>query len=385
MKHYLGLLYIVIFFTTCSKKDTPKPDDSGVFIKFFGGAQNDAGFSGKETSDGGFILVGSTIMEGRLDKDLYIVKTDKNGNKVWAQTFGSSYDEEGFDVKIDKDENFLIVGYVKSKNDSSDCLIVKYDKEGQFLDSFSFGRPEFNEVGNFLVIDDDGALIVAGSRGGETDSKKNMYMVKTNLDSIYWERELGAANLYDDLEGLIETPAHDLLWCGTRYDGIQKDVRITLTDTYANIYWSVVLGENDGLDQVGREVLRTNDGCYGVVGTQSDATGNTAVYLAKINSFGTLLWSKQPGGIGKTANSFYHTSDGGYIIAGTFNKDYMLLKTDSEGNVIWEKAYGGKGSDQANQVIETYDGDILVVGTVYIANNFVLGLIKTNNKGELEK
>ena len=385
MKGYSSLLLILILFASCTKKNTPKPDQSGMFIKFFGSAQNDAGFSVQETNDGGFVVVGSTITDGRHDKDLYVVKTDANGNKIWDQKYGGVYDEEGLDVKVDKLGNFLVAGYVKNKKDSSDCLLVKFDRDGNVLNYFTFGLPDYNEVAKFITIDDDGTLLIAGSREGQTNNQKNMYMAKTNMDSIIWQKELGLIGLYDDIGTIVETPTHDILWCGTTTRGDYTDVRICLSDRYSNLYWSYALGEDDAYSQSGAEVRSTQDGNYIIGGTQIDVLGNTSVYLAKINALGTLLWSKQPGGIGKSANSVSPTHDGGYIVVGSFDNDYLLMKIDNEGNELWEHKYGGKGKDEVQKVIQTRNGDFLMIGTVYVANNYVLGLIRTNGKGNIDK
>jgi hypothetical protein len=383
MKTNFLLFSLLLLFTTCNKNNTPKPDHSGMFIKFFGSAQDDAGFSVEATGDGGFVIVGSTITDGRQDKDLYIVKTDADGNKIWDQKYGGLYDEEGLDVKVDKHGNFLVGGYVKNKKDSSNCLIVKFDRNGNLLNQFNFGLSKYNEVANFISIDEDENILVAGSR--ESQTEKNMYMAKVTMDSIVWQRELGLNGLYDDIGTIVETPSHDILWCGTTTNGNYTDVRICFTDSHSNLYWSYTLGQGDDYNQSGMEVQATREGNYIIAGKQSDASGNNTVYLAKINPLGTLLWSKQPGGFGKSANAVCATSDGGYVIAGSADNDYLVMKVDSEGNELWEHTYGGKGKDRAEKIIQTRDNDFLLIGTVYIANNYALGLIKTNAKGMLDK
>ena len=385
MKSYFLLFPIIVLFSTCNKNNTPKPDHSGMFMKFFGGAYNDAGFSVEQTSDGGFVIVGSTISEGRIDKDVYLVKTDTDGNKVWERKYGGLYDEEGLDIKIDKAGNFFVAGYVKNKKDSSDCLLLKFDKSGLLLKSFIIGLQAYNEEAKFITLDEEKNILIAGTREKSENGQKNMYMVKTNMDSVIWERELGLHGLYNDIGTVVETSDHKFLWCGTTSNGNYTDVRICLTDRYSNLYWSYVLGEGDEYSQSANEIRATQDDNYIIAGTQKDLKSNISAYLAKVSPTGELLWSKQPGGQGKSINSVYPLNDGGFVMAGISKEDYLLMKTDQEGNEIWERTYGGNGKDEAKKIIQTTDSDLLVIGTVFISNNYALGLLKTNAKGLINK
>ena len=61
----------------------------------FGGSQADGGFSVQETSDGGYIIAGSTMSFGLGSSDVYLVKTDSQGMETWSTTFGGSQADGG--------------------------------------------------------------------------------------------------------------------------------------------------------------------------------------------------------------------------------------------------------------------------------------------------
>ena len=75
-------------------------------------------------------------------------------------------------------------------------------------------------------------------------------------------------------------------------------------------------------------------------------------------------------GAAETANSMQQTADGGYIVAGSTNSSGVpghphasVLKLDSLGNVVWQKTYGGTGPDSASSIDQTTDGGYVVAGS----------------------
>ncbi|MGD8780781.1 MAG: hypothetical protein PVH88_17685 [Ignavibacteria bacterium] len=99
-----------------------KTDNQGniMWQKNIGGSSYDAGYSILQTSDAGYVVTGYTYTE--LNSQLLLLRTDVNGNKIFENKYGNR--SVGYSIKITKDGNCIITGHGSSE-DESDVLIIK--------------------------------------------------------------------------------------------------------------------------------------------------------------------------------------------------------------------------------------------------------------------
>jgi hypothetical protein len=119
-----------------------KSDDKGniLWTKYFGGSGYEYVGSFLQTSDKGFIIVGTTSSFGEGNNNVYLVKTDKDGNEIWSKTYGGFFNEYGDYVKEEKDGTLTIKGrkqFCKSKNVGTDCedksWLIRTDAQGEII------------------------------------------------------------------------------------------------------------------------------------------------------------------------------------------------------------------------------------------------------------
>ena len=132
------------------------------WIKTFGGHGNDYGNSVQRTSDGGYIIAGSTSSYGAGGSDAWLIKTDSNGKKEWSKTFGGSASDSANSVQQTPDGGYIIAGYTSSYGaGGGDAWLIKTDSNGNEQWNKTFGGAG-NDYGNSVDQTSDGGYTVVG-------------------------------------------------------------------------------------------------------------------------------------------------------------------------------------------------------------------------------
>jgi len=165
-----------------------KADSEGGFVweKSFGMAEaTEEALAVIATSDGGFLLVGYRDPVGSVQADVYVVKTDADGNLVWEETYGGDRDDRAAAALEAEDGSYILAGATASiGNGSSDFYLLQLSSTGVLLDERSFGGAESDEA-MALDFGTDNGYILAGITESFGASEISGYVVKTdqNLDS----------------------------------------------------------------------------------------------------------------------------------------------------------------------------------------------------------
>ncbi|MCI4670209.1 MAG: PKD domain-containing protein [Bacteroidia bacterium] len=132
------------------------------------------------SSTGGFIIAGRTFGKGAGGADVWIIRTDANGNTIWDKTYGFSTSESVFDILEDKDGNILIAATTSAiGNGNTDIWLIKTDANGNQIWDEAFGGPRFDAVASIVETDDCG-YAVFGRLDAASGRNDQWYLVKMN-------------------------------------------------------------------------------------------------------------------------------------------------------------------------------------------------------------
>ncbi len=323
-----------------------------VWEKSLGGSNFDWATSVIQTSDGGYIVAGSSgSNDGDVSGnhgyfDFWIVKLNASGDTVWKKTFGDTLYDVAFSIKQTTDDGYIIAGYLSIDINNADYLIIKLNSSGDLLWQKTFGGSHTEEA-NSIIQTSDGGFIVAG---------------------------------YSNSSDGDVTGHHDM-----------EDFWILKLDDSGNLQWQRSLGGNSV--DVAKSIIQTSDGGYVVAGysTSSDGDvtgnhGNEDYWVVKLDNSGNIQWQKSLGGSSwDYAYSVIETPDGGFIVAGYSsstdgdvtgnhgNEDYWIVKLDSNGNFLWDKSFGGSADDLAYSISQSADGGYFIAGRTFSNDGDVTG------------
>ncbi|MFX0132770.1 MAG: hypothetical protein ACFFDN_03900 [Candidatus Hodarchaeota archaeon] len=369
--------------------DEINPTNNGEkWMKTFGGPQSDVGNSVLQTSDGGYIVCGDTLNFGSGGEDIWLIKTDSNGNIIWEKLFGGDSTDGGNSIQHTRDGGYIIAGKTYSYGvGGSDIWLIKIDADGNKLWDKTYGGNDFDIAYDVKQTNDDGYIII-GVTVSYGAGERDIYLVKTDSDgNQLWEKTFGG-NDYDRGESVQQTPEGGYILAGwtASYGAGEFDFWLIKTDSAGELQWDKTFG-GTGYDY-GHSVLNTDDGGYIITGeTESKGADSFDVWLIKTDSNGGLQWDKTFGRFGwERGNSIQKTNDGGYIICGdgpnNIKLDAKLIKTNSFGEKEWSKYYGGSGSDVALSVKQTNDGGYILSGFKASGLYHDLWLVKTDSNGD---
>lgn len=182
-----------------------------------GGGNAEYGHCIRQTTDGGYIVVGYTDSYGAGLEDTRLVKLDSGGNISWIQDYGGTLDDRGNSVRQTNDGGYIIAGYTKSFGaGGSDVYLIKTDGSGNLLWSQTFGGGNDDE-GNSVRQTSDGGYLICGTTQSFGSGNTDIYLIKTDSNGVkLWDKILGGTG-FDFGQCADETTDGGYIITGTKF------------------------------------------------------------------------------------------------------------------------------------------------------------------------
>ena len=160
--------------------------------KVYGGDSWDDPWSIQQTADGGYVVAGFTESIGAGGKDVYIMKLDTSGERVWEKTFGGTLNEEAKSIQQTGDGGYVVAGFTESIGAGGrDVYIMKLDTSGERVWEKTFGGVH-NDSANSIQQTADGGYVVAGFTESIGAGGRDVYIMKLDTSGEQvWEKTFG--------------------------------------------------------------------------------------------------------------------------------------------------------------------------------------------------
>lgn len=322
--------------------------------KSLGGNHTDIANSIKPTPDGGYIVAGSSksnninVTGNHGNEDYWIVKLNSSGTIEWQKSYGGSGADMAYDIQLTSDGGYIVAGSSDSNNGDVtgnhgdiDYWIVKLSSSGVILWQKSLGGSG-DENARSIQITPDGGYIVAGSSdsddgdvtGNHGDYRYDDYWIVklTTNGVIEWQKSLGGTN-HDIAQNIKSTSDGGYIVVGysysyngdATYNYGSSDYWVVKLNNSGAVQWQKSFGGSNS--DYAYCVSTTLDGGYIVGGETSSAmdglNGGSDSWILKLSSSGAVQWRKNLGELyNDWIKDIHQLSDGSYILAGTIGIYY---------------------------------------------------------------
>ncbi len=357
------------------------------WTKTIGGNNNDRMFCIKQTKDNGYILGGVSSSNISGDKtenskggdDYWIVKLDISGNIQWDKTIGGNSSEYIKNIEQTSDGGYILGGSStsnisgdKTENSSdlwggNDFWIVKIDSNANVQwDKTLYGHDP--DILADIKITSDSGYILGGPSQQEYipifHQLQDYWIIKLNKNgNIQWQKAIGGDG-YDMLKCISTTNDGGFILCGRSNSNISDnksenrhdafgDAWIVKLNSSGEIQWDKTLGNN--VSETANYITQTSDGGYIIDGFISD--NSSRYWVTKIDSLGNVIWNDTiKGGNGELGN-----------IIQISKNEYILLGTSSLG-INNDKIEPSKGGFDF-WLVKLFINPKYITGDIFIDNN----------------
>jgi len=310
--------------------------------KSYGGTEADAAESIWQTTDDGYVVAGESMSFGAGEFDTWVLKLGDTGTIEWQRAYGGADWELARSVQQTSDGGYIVAGSTSSFGAGlSDLWVLKLDSSGAIEWHYAYGGTDYDEA-KAVRQTSDGGYIVAGFTGSFGAGNNDFWILKlTDAGAPSWQKTYGG-NWDEEAKSIQATFDGGYIVLGdTMSFGVGwADIWVLKLNSDGTVAWEKTYGIQDSQSNA-NAIEQTADGGYIVAGDNGGGGAGIHYWLLKLNSTGGIQWERKYD-IGDEDRGLAITSlaGGGYLAAGYTTSygagsyDALILRVDGDGKIF---------------------------------------------------
>ena len=258
-------------------------DGALLWDKTYGGVGNEGASDSAVLSDGSIVVLGHTESEGAGMDDVWLLKTDANGILLWDKTYGGIDEDTGRALAVVSDGGFVVASSTVSKGAGGvDLWVLRTDPEGNVLWDKTFGGA-LDDFARALLLLPDGKMVLAGGATKEALGQIDLWVLKLDAEgNQMWSQFYGDGDDEWAL-GLVGLPGAGFLVAGTSgmlSEGLLDGLAIRM-DQDGQVLWDATFG-GDAPDAFGPVTVNSGGTITCLGTTMSSGAGDFDLWMVEM-------------------------------------------------------------------------------------------------------
>ena len=329
------------------------------FIKSYDQSPNETAYDIIELTDGNILIAGFYNDTSSNNNDALLLKIDTNGLVIWSKTFGGTQGDDAFYSVIEDGGYLYSTGYSSSftSDTVSNVYLVKTDLDGNISWSKTYGEAGCagaycGDIGYKIIKETSNSFLISGRFASAGSNLMAGYVLRVDSSG-------GLLNDYiidgvgsEWLTSVSIAQNGDLLLVGTNKVSTWEPWLLRMQPNGATVFnkgYGTVTNFNGASD-----LVEFNNELYFL----SDKAAN--ICLTKLDASGDTLFVKEFGVSGSSySKDILLSEDNNLYILGMIGNLTLLMKTDLNGDTLWTNYYQSLGSSL--KLIEK-DNHLYIIG-----------------------
>ncbi len=336
-----------------------------VQVRTYGGQYNDYGSEIVETSDGGYAIIGTTGSYGQGQSNVYLLKINEELEKEWSHVYGGDNIEWGQSL-VEVNDGFLLLGYTNSFGAGGyDIYLVKTDLNGNLQWQKTFGGSDWDF--GYKILEYNNSFYIAGETWSSTNGGSDGYLIQINdTGDELWSEHFGGN--FDDAFYDLFVGNNGVVAVGTLRPEIEEPKAFLVEIMSDNTTSEHLFGEADEM-LIARAGIIHSNGDYYLSGQRYLIENWDYLFLRLDSDFNEIPVSTNTyGGTGKDiAFSMTEVSSGNVTMVGesdsfTGSVGIMVLRVTEFGNYQAAPTHGTQNVDIGKSVIVNSNEELVILG-----------------------